>query len=346
MTTTHITGPHRAIGHHSPATVAAPVIDIRGLTKSYGGRRVVDGLDLRVAPGEIVGLIGANGAGKTTTVEIIQGLRRADAGEVTVLGLDPGRDATRLRPQIGSQLQSSAIPDRMRVGEAVALFAGPRATDAEALLTEFGLAHRRKYAFGSMSGGEQQRLFLVLALLNRPQLVILDELTQGLDPSARRDVWDAVTRLRDGGATVLLVTHELAEAQALCQRVVAMRNGRVLAEGTPAALIERFAGTVTVSFEWHRDCPAEMAEDLLSLNNLPATSAVHREADRIHLRGGAATIAHVGAWLLASGRPVPNDLRVDHPDLTDALLSLLDDADPTALTDPTTSTNTTTTPGA
>ena len=197
----------------SIATPAEPVVTVRGLTKSYDGRVVVDRLDLDVGSGEVVGLIGANGAGKTTTVECLQGLRRPEAGHVRVLGLDPVRDADRLRPQIGSQLQSSALPDRLRVSEAIALFAGPEAADADGLLEQFGLAHRRRSTFAGMSGGERQRLFLVLALLNRPRLVILDELTQGLDPAARREVWSAIAQLRDAGTTVLLVTHELAEAE-------------------------------------------------------------------------------------------------------------------------------------
>src|SRR6202043_4015265 len=154
------------------------VVTVRGLRKSYGTRMVVDGPDLDVAAGEIVGLIGANGAGKTTTVECIQGLRRPDAGRLRVLGLDPVTEPDRLRAMIGSQLQSSALPDRLPVGEAVRLFSGH---DGAELLGQFGLAQRRRSAFASLSGGERQRLFLVLALVNRPRLVILDELTQGLD---------------------------------------------------------------------------------------------------------------------------------------------------------------------
>ena len=194
---------------------AEPVVAVRGLTKAYDGRTVVDHLDLTVHDGEVLGLIGANGAGKTTTVEILQGLRRQDSGDVRVLGLDPVRDADRVRQQVGSQLQSSGLPDRLRVAEAVDLFSGRRATDGDLLLEQFGLAHRRRSPFAGLSGGERQRLFLVLALLNRPRLVILDELTQGLDPAARRDVWSAISQLHAAGTTVLLVTHELDEAQAL-----------------------------------------------------------------------------------------------------------------------------------
>ena len=167
------------------------VVTVRGLRKVYGTRVVVDGLDLDVPGGQVVGLIGANGAGKTTTVECIQGLRRPDGGLVRVLGLDPVRQADQLRPQLGSQLQDSALPDRLRVREALDLFATARAASAGELLAQFGLADRRRSAFASLSGGERQRLFLVLALLNRPRLVILDELTQGLDPAARREVWAA-----------------------------------------------------------------------------------------------------------------------------------------------------------
>src|SRR5271168_2439333 len=224
------------------------VVTVRGLRKAYGDRVVVDGLDLDVPAGEIVGLIGANGAGKTTTVECIQGLRKPDAGTLRVLGYDPVTQAEKLRPLIGSQLQDSALPDRLRVAEAVALFGTARTRDGGELLEQFGLAQRRRSAFGSLSGGERQRLFLVLALLNRPRLVILDELTQGLDPAARREVWAAVRRLHDVGTTVLLVTHEMDEAEALCDRVVVMRAGRVVDTGTPAELVDRHAATATVQF--------------------------------------------------------------------------------------------------
>ena len=182
------------------------VVTVRGLRKTYGTRNVVDSLDLDVRAGEVVGLLGANGAGKTTTVECIQGLRRADAGTLRVLGYDPGTQAGQLRPLIGSQLQDSGLPDRLRVIEALRLFGTSAARDGDELLERFGLADRRRSAFSSLSGGERQRLFLVLALLNRPRLVILDELTQGLDPGARRNVWAAVRRLHEAGTTVLLVT--------------------------------------------------------------------------------------------------------------------------------------------
>jgi ABC-2 type transport system ATP-binding protein len=306
------------------APAAQAVIAARGLTKSYGGRVVVDGIDLDVAAGEVVGLIGANGAGKTTTVECLQGLRRPDSGDVRVLGLDPVRDADRLRPQLGSQLQSSGLPDRLRVSEAVALFAGPRARNPEELLGRFGLAHRRRSPFAGMSGGERQRLFLVLALLNRPRLVILDELTQGLDPAARRDVWSAVAQLRDEGTTVLLVTHELDEAEALCERVVALRDGRVHEQGTPAELVARHAGGATVRFGMPPANDVTIATALQELNTLPGVGAVTRDAGQVVVRGRREAIAHVGAWLVARHEPIPGDLRVDVPNLEAALLTLLD----------------------
>ncbi len=296
------------------------IVRVRGLTKTYGGRAVVDHLDLDVAASEVVGLIGANGAGKTTTVECLQGLRHPDSGTVHVLGLDPIRDADRLRPMIGSQLQESGLPDRLKVREAIRLFAGPGAVDADELLERFGLAHRRNDAFGTMSGGEKQRLFLVLALLNRPRLVILDELTQGLDPAARREVWASVTRLRDAGTTVLLVTHELDQAEELCDRVVAMRAGRVLDTGTPAELVARHAAAATVRFGLPAGDPTG---DLLGLCDLSGVRDVVRTGDQVAVVGDRSTIAHVGAWLVAGGR-IPDDLRVEAPDLEDALLTLLE----------------------
>ena len=222
---------------------------------------VVDGLDLDVPAGEIVGLIGANGAGKTTTVECIQGLRKPDAGRLRVLGFDPVTQAGRLRPLVGSQLQDSALPDRLRVAEALDLFSTPRARDGGELLEQFGLAPRRRSVFSSLSGGERQRLFLVLALLNRPRLVILDELTQGLDPAARRDVWAAVRQLNDEGTTVLLVTHEMDEAEELCGRVAVMRAGRVIDAGAPADLVERHASTAVIRFSMP-DPPAQLLDQV------------------------------------------------------------------------------------
>ena len=295
------------------------VVTVRGLRKAYGNRVVVDGLDLDVPAGEIVGLIGANGAGKTTTVECIQGLRKPDAGVLRVLGYDPVTQAGQLRPHIGSQLQDSALPDRLRVAEAVELFRTPHGRDGAELLEQFGLTARRRSAFASLSGGERQRLFLVLALLNRPRLVILDELTQGLDPAARRDVWAAIRQLHDAGTTVLLVTHEMDEAEALCGRVVVMRAGHVLDRGAPADLVDRHAAVATIRFSLP-DPPAGLLDHL---SRLDGVLAVDRAGSRVTVRGDRRIIAYVGAALVRWGS-VPADLNVHIPTLEDALLDLLD----------------------
>jgi ABC-2 type transport system ATP-binding protein len=300
------------------------VVTVRGLRKTYGVRVVVDGLDLDVRAGEIVGLAGANGAGKTTTVECIQGLRRPDAGALSVLGYDPVTQAGRLRPLVGSQLQDSALPDRLRVGEALDLFATSGARDGGELLEQFGLAGRRRSAFSSLSGGERQRLFLVLALLNRPRLVILDELTQGLDPAGRRNVWAAVRQLHDGGTTVLLVTHEMDEAEALCDRIVVMRAGGVLDTGTPTELVSRHARRATVSFSLP-DPPAPLLDELRQIDGV---QNVERTGVRVCVHGDPRIIAHVGA-VLVRWESVPDDLGVHVPDLGDALLTLLEN-DPAA----------------
>ena len=279
---------------------------------------VVDGLDLDVPAGEIVGLIGANGAGKTTTVECIQGLRKPDDGRLRVLGFDPVTQAEQLRPLVGSQLQSSALPDRLRVAEALELFSTQRARDGGELLGQFGLTQRRRSVFSSLSGGERQRLFLVLALLNRPRLVILDELTQGLDPAARRTVWDAIRQLNDEGTTVLLVTHEMDEAEALCDRVAVMRAGHVIDAGAPADLVERHASTAVIRFSMP-DPPAQLLDQVRRLDGV---REVTRSGARITVRGHRRIVAHVCAALVR-WEPVPADLAISQPGLEDALLGLL-----------------------
>jgi ABC-2 type transport system ATP-binding protein len=283
---------------------------------------VVDGLDLDVPAGEIVGLIGANGAGKTTTVECIQGLRKPDSGRLRVLGLDPVTQAEQLRPLVGSQLQHSALPDRLRVAEALDLFSTKRARDGGELLEQFGLTERHRSVFSSLSGGERQRLFLVLALLNRPRLVILDELTQGLDPAARRDVWAAIRQLNGEGTTVLLVTHEMDEAEALCSQVVVMRAGQVLDAGAPADLLRRHASTAVIRFSM-ADPPAALLDQVRRLDGV---QEVEQTGTRITVRGHRRIIAYVGAALVR-WEPVPADLSVHVPSLEDALLGLLDGED-------------------
>ncbi len=292
------------------------VVRVEGLVKFYGSRRVVDGLSFEVSAGEIVGLIGANGAGKTTTVECLQGLRQPDAGKISVFGLDPKVALDGLRGLVGSQLQSAGLPDRLRVGEAVWLFGG---RDDPDLLERFGLAERRHSAFASLSGGERQRLFLALALVNRPRLVFLDELTQGLDPAACGGVWGAIDELRHEGTTVVLVTHDLSEAEALCDRVVAMRAGRVLDEGSPSALVNRHGRKVTITFT----VPEEVSPE--EFETLPGVDGLAFRAGHATVTGNREAIAQVGARLVASGS-VPVDLSVRVPRLADALVNLLNGA--------------------
>jgi ABC-2 type transport system ATP-binding protein len=219
---------------------------------------------------------------------------------------------------VGSQLQSSALPDRLRVAEALELFSTQRARDGGELLEQFGLTQRRRSVFSSLSGGERQRLFLVLALLNRPRLVILDELTQGLDPAARRTVWDAIRQLNDEGTTVLLVTHEMDEAEALCDRVAVMRAGHVIDAGAPADLVERHASTAVIRFSMP-DPPAQLLDQVRRLDGV---REVTQSGARITVRGHRRIVAHVCAALVR-WEPVPADLAISQPGLEDALLGLL-----------------------
>jgi ABC-2 type transport system ATP-binding protein len=295
-----------------------PTVVVRGLHKIYGPRVAVDHLDLDIADGEVLGLLGTNGAGKTTTVECIQGLRIADAGMIRVLGLDPVRAKRALRPMLGVQLQDSALPDRLRVDEAIDLFARRRMLAIDGLLEAFGLTAQRRQPFASLSGGQRQRLFLVLALLNQPRLVVLDELTQGLDPSARRDVWDAVRALRTAGTTVLLVTHYMDEAEALCDRVAVMRAGRIVDTGTPRALVDRHGRWATLRFT-SRDAVRTGEQ----IRHAGGVHAVTVDGDTVEVHGDRTMVAHVGAELVHAGR-VPDDLWVKVPDLEDAVIGLLE----------------------
>jgi ABC-2 type transport system ATP-binding protein len=214
------------------------VIDVSHLRKSYGDRRVLDDVTFSVGAGEIFGIVGPNGAGKTTTVESIAGIRSPDGGTIRVLGLDPRRDRDALRLRLGVQLQSGDLPDKMRVGEALSLYASfyPDPADPAALLADFGLDGHRTTAYNKLSGGLKQRVSIALALIGNPEVAILDELTTGLDPHARRETWRMVTRIRERGVTVLLVTHYMDEAERLCDRIAVIDDGRVAALDTPAGL--------------------------------------------------------------------------------------------------------------
>ncbi|MEV6288750.1 ABC transporter ATP-binding protein [Kribbella sp. NPDC051770] len=223
------------------------VIEVDGLRKNYRTRAAVDGISLRVERGQIVGIAGANGAGKTTLVECLSGLRRRDGGELRVLGMDPWTQRRALQQRIGVQLQESALPDALRVGEAFRLYAGLYDRgDWRTVMTDWELADKQRMRFGNLSGGWKQRLFVALALVGDPEVVFLDELTTGLDPVARRTTWTMLRKLRERGLTVVLVTHFMDEAEALCDRVVVVGGGRVIASGTPAELV---AQTGTDSLE-------------------------------------------------------------------------------------------------
>ncbi|MBE2318938.1 ABC transporter ATP-binding protein [Solirubrobacter sp. CPCC 204708] len=220
-------------------------IEATDLVKRYGATVALDGLTLSVRRGEVLGLLGPNGAGKSTFVECAVGLRTPDAGTIRTLGMQPGRE---LCTRVGVQLQHATLPDRLRVGEALELFAAlyPRTADPRALLARWGLERVREQPFGKLSGGERQRLFLALALLHEPELVVLDELTTGLDPEARRSAWALVRALRSEGLTVVLVTHDVAEAEALCDRVAIINRGQVLA----CAPTDEFGGLETAYFSF------------------------------------------------------------------------------------------------
>jgi ABC-2 type transport system ATP-binding protein len=296
------------------------VIEVHGLTKRYGARLAVDDVGFTVTEGEIFGILGVNGAGKTTTVECLQGLRRPDDGRMRVLGVDPRTAGSQLRKLVGSQLQASALPDRLRVDEAVRLFGDGNRRSADRLLDTWNLAGLRRSSFASLSGGQRQRLFIALALLNEPRVVFFDELTQGLDPLARSDVWLAIRDVRDRGATVVLVTHFMDEAEALCDRVAAMRGGRIVDTGTPADLITRHAHTTTVTFT----PPAPFDPTMLAA--LPGVERVEREGERIRVIGTNQLVAPVCAAVVGDDRLGPPDLRVHHPDLEDALIALVSDS--------------------
>ncbi|WP_188188987.1 ABC transporter ATP-binding protein [Nonomuraea sp. SYSU D8015] len=217
------------------------IIEINDLRKSYRSNAALDGVSLRVEQGEIFGIAGPNGAGKTTLVECASGLRRPDGGTLRVLGLDPEGDRRRLLQRIGAQLQEAALPDAVKVGEALRMYAAlyDRPSDWRALMDEWGLADRKSVRFANLSGGWKQRLFIALALVGNPELVFLDELTTGLDPAARRTTWGLIRDIRRRGVTVVLVTHFMDEAEALCDRLAVIDRGHVVAEGTPVELIAK-----------------------------------------------------------------------------------------------------------
>jgi ABC-2 type transport system ATP-binding protein len=292
------------------------IISVRNLRKTYGKLVAVDDISFEVAEGEIFGLLGPNGAGKTTAVECLQGLRNPDSGHLRVLGLDPLRDARALRRRIGSQLQESALPDRIKVWEALDLFASvtPDALDWHTLLEQWGLGEKRKASFGSLSGGQRQRLFIALALVNNPGVVFLDEMTTGLDPAARRVAWELIRAVRERGTTVVLVTHFMDEAENLCDRLAIVDRGKIIASDTPQGLIAENTSQVRVIFSSERT-------DLPWLERIPGVKRVITQGQRVEVEGGGPLLAMVAAALVEHGI-VPADLRVEQPTLEDVFLKL------------------------
>ena len=226
------------------------IIEIRGLTKSYGEVHAVRGIDLRIAAGEVFAILGPNGAGKTTTVEILEGYRRRDGGDVAVLGLDPGRERAQLKPHIGIVLQSTGVDRYLTVAETIEMYSGyyPHPRPVDEVIDVVGLGAKRNVRVVKLSGGQQRRLDVAIALAGDPEVLFLDEPTTGFDPSARHEAWDVVKNLASLGKTVLLTTHYMDEAQQLADRVAVVADGRVVAEGTPATLAGRDSARATVTY--------------------------------------------------------------------------------------------------
>ncbi|MGW1676248.1 ABC transporter ATP-binding protein [Saccharopolyspora sp. NPDC002376] len=293
------------------------IIEVDGLRKSYAGRPVVDGVSFAVEAGEIFGILGPNGAGKTTTVECVEGLREPDAGTVRVAGLDPAVDRDRLTRILGAQLQDSQLQPKITVREALELHAAcyQNPADWRALAERLGLAERFDTRFAALSGGQQQRLFIALALIGNPEVVVLDELTTGLAPRARRDTWRLIEDVRASGVTVVLVTHFMEEAQRLCDRVAVLDRGRVVALDAPSGLINRSAASVVMSFT------PQGALDTGELAALPGAASATWQGDRLVVSGTDETVESVLS-LLARAGITARELRVTDATLDEAFLAL------------------------
>jgi len=297
------------------------IVQVEGLHKVYGATVAVEDVSFEVREGEIFGMVGPNGAGKTTTIECLEGLRKPDRGTIRVLGLDPQRDGPTLRERTGMQLQQSNLPDRMRVWEALDLYASfyPKAADWKELLSQLGLEEKRNAPFSKLSGGQKQRLFIALALLPDPQLVFLDELTTGLDPQARHATWDLVRDVRAKGKTVLLTTHFMEEAERLCDRVAILDHGRIVALDTPAALIHGLEAEERVIFTLDGGLSPALEEALSQVGRLE----VQGGQVTVHGKDGRKVPLVSEVVSLLTGRGVPfRDLRTEQPNLEDVFLSL------------------------
>ncbi|MFO7732108.1 MAG: ABC transporter ATP-binding protein [Candidatus Aminicenantes bacterium] len=297
---------------------ATAAIEVAGLRKSYGRLTAVDGISFEVGRGEIFGMVGPNGAGKTTTIECLEGLRGADGGTIRVLGLDPLRAGYELRERIGVQLQQSALPDDIKVWEALDLFASyyRKAVPWQSLLERLGIAGKRNARFEKLSGGMKQRLFIALALVNDPELVFLDELTTGLDPHARRSMWDLVRGIRDRGKTVFLTTHFMEEAEELCDRVLVMDHGRVVALDSPSNLVRGLQDRTDILFVADRDY------DPGPLRSLPGVTRVEKNGERFAVSGNGDRLICIVINALDTAGVRFRDIHTRQPDLEDVFLAL------------------------
>jgi ABC-2 type transport system ATP-binding protein len=297
---------------------ARPAIQATSLRKRYGATLAVDGVSFEVHDGEIFGLIGPNGAGKTTTMECVEGVRTPDEGRISVLGLDPIRDVYQLQMRVGVQLQEAQLQKRIKVREAVALWASlyNASVDSRGLLEQLGLGDKRDAWFMTLSGGQKQRLFIALALINDPELVFLDELTTGLDPQARRAIWELVRGIRARGKTVFLTTHLMEEAERLCDRVAIIDHGRIVDIDSPAGLIRRHCPERTVLVS--TSDPAAQAH----LHALPGVSAARGDDGVLAIRGEADDLMAAVIQCVADHRIRVTDFRTVVPTLEDVFLKL------------------------
>ncbi|WP_328476107.1 ABC transporter ATP-binding protein [Actinoplanes sp. NBC_00393] len=293
------------------------VIEVNDLHKRYGDTVAVDDVSLAVEEGEIFGILGPNGAGKTTTVECIAGLRAPDRGRITVLGLDPQRDRAELTRQVGVQLQLSHLPERLQVAEALELYSSfyPGPADWRTLMDALDLTAKAKTRYDKLSGGQKQRLSIALALVGNPRIAILDELTTGLDPQARRDTWELIEQVRRGGTTIVLVTHFMEEAERLCDRLALITGGRVATVDTPAGLIEQARAGQRIQFR-----PSRPFDDAL-LTDLPDVIRVSRRDDLVIVDGTDDAITAV-VMVLAQHQITARRLRVEQASLEDAFVAL------------------------
>jgi ABC-2 type transport system ATP-binding protein len=296
-----------------------PVIEVSGVRKTYGATVAVAEASFEVNEGEIFGLIGPNGAGKTTTMECIEGLRRPDAGTIAVLGLDPFRQVYKLQQRIGVQLQQAQLQKRIKVWEAVDLWASlyrKPAIDAQNLLEQLGLSDKRGAWFMTLSGGQKQRLFIALALINDPEVVFLDELTTGLDPQSRRAIWDLVRGIRERGKTVFLTTHLMEEAERLCDRVAIMEHGRIIDIDTPERLVAKHCPERTVVLETDNITAAERFRKIAGVESVICIDK------RFTIRGRGDDLVTEVIHCLSENRIRVTDFRTILPNLEDVFLKL------------------------